>query len=148
MEVKNNHVHVTTQKFLNKFIDINFSVGCMVWLWWCLFQDLTTSKNIDEICFILPLEIWKKHPQKCDTLAKLQKFSVLSCWPKSQFCFIKIAHCANYIHWFWVQTFHWRTPFILQVIDLCNYVNTYSRVHISSDTAFFKILKKPFIVQK
>ena len=28
-----------------------------------------------------------------------------------------------------------------------NYV-TYSRVHISSDTAFFKILKKPSIVQK
>ena len=29
---KNNYAHVTTQKILNKFIEINFSVGCMyVW---------------------------------------------------------------------------------------------------------------------
>ena len=38
MEVKNNHAHVTTQRILNKFIEINFYVGCMVWPWWCLFQ--------------------------------------------------------------------------------------------------------------
>mgnify|MGYP001245625775 CR=1 FL=1 len=31
MEVKNNHTHVATQKILYKFIEINFSVGCMVW---------------------------------------------------------------------------------------------------------------------
>ena len=37
MEVKNNHAHVTTQRILNKFIEINFSVGCMVWPWCCLF---------------------------------------------------------------------------------------------------------------
>ena len=37
-EIKNNHAHVTTQRILNKFIEINFSVGCMVWPWWCLFQ--------------------------------------------------------------------------------------------------------------
>ena len=38
MEVKNNYAHVTTQRILNKFIGINFSVGCMVWPWCCLFQ--------------------------------------------------------------------------------------------------------------
>ena len=32
-EVKNNHVHVTTQRILNRFNEINFSVGCMVWPW-------------------------------------------------------------------------------------------------------------------
>ena len=26
-----NHGHVTTQVILDKFIEINFSVGCMVW---------------------------------------------------------------------------------------------------------------------
>ena len=31
MEVKNNYAHVTTQTILNKFIEINSSVGCMVW---------------------------------------------------------------------------------------------------------------------
>ena len=31
LEVKHNHAHVTTQRFLNKFIEINFSLGCMVW---------------------------------------------------------------------------------------------------------------------
>ena len=30
---------VTTQRTLNKSIEINFSLGCMVWLWCCLFQD-------------------------------------------------------------------------------------------------------------
>ena len=33
MDVKDNHAHVTTQRILNKFIDINFSLGCMVWPW-------------------------------------------------------------------------------------------------------------------
>ena len=31
---------------------------------------------------------------------------------------------------------------------LCDSLLTYSRVHISSDTAFLKILKKPSIVQE
>ena len=31
MEVKNNYAHVATQRILNKFIEINFSVECMVW---------------------------------------------------------------------------------------------------------------------
>ena len=42
MEVKNNHAHVTTPIILYKFIEVNFSVGCTVWLWCCQFQDLTT----------------------------------------------------------------------------------------------------------
>ena len=33
-----NHAHVTTQRILNKLIEINFYVGYMVWLWCCLFQ--------------------------------------------------------------------------------------------------------------
>ena len=58
MEVKNNYAHVTTQRILNKFIEINFSVGCMVWLWCCLFQpNETTSKNIDEILFSGPIHV-------------------------------------------------------------------------------------------
>ena len=42
MEVKNDYAYVTTQRILNKFIEINFSMGCMVSTW-------TTSKNIDKI---------------------------------------------------------------------------------------------------
>ena len=42
MEVKNNHAYVTTQRILNKFIEINFSMRLSI-------PRLTTSKNIDEI---------------------------------------------------------------------------------------------------
>ena len=31
LEVKNNHAHVTTQRILNKFIGMKFSIECMVW---------------------------------------------------------------------------------------------------------------------
>ena len=31
IEVKNEYAYVTTQRILNKFIEINFLVGCMVW---------------------------------------------------------------------------------------------------------------------
>ena len=31
IEFKNNYAYVTTQRNLNKFIEINFSVGCIVW---------------------------------------------------------------------------------------------------------------------
>ena len=48
-EVKNDHVHVTVQRILNKFIDVNFSVECMVWPWYCLFQDWTTMSPINKI---------------------------------------------------------------------------------------------------
>ena len=37
MEVKNDHA--TTQRILKEFIEINFSLGCMVWLLCCLFQN-------------------------------------------------------------------------------------------------------------
>ena len=43
-----NYSHVTTQIILNKFIEVNFSVGYMVWPWCCLFQPLTTSKTINK----------------------------------------------------------------------------------------------------
>ena len=50
MEVKNNYAHVTTQRTLNKFIEINFSVGCMYGLAVMLsISRLTTSKNIEEM---------------------------------------------------------------------------------------------------
>ena len=42
MEVKNNYAHVTTQRILNKFIEINFSLMLSI-------STRTTSKNIDEI---------------------------------------------------------------------------------------------------
>ena len=48
-EAKNSYAHVTTQRSFNKFIELNFSVGCMVWPWCCLFQDSTTSKNISAL---------------------------------------------------------------------------------------------------
>ena len=49
VEVKKNYAYATTQRILNKFIELNLPVGFMVWLWCCLFQDLTTSRHIDEI---------------------------------------------------------------------------------------------------
>ena len=49
MEVRNNYAHVTTQRILNKFIEIHFSVGCMVWPWCCLFQDWLPVKILMKI---------------------------------------------------------------------------------------------------
>ena len=48
-EVKNDHAHVTTQRILNKFIEVNLSVGSMVWPWCCLFQHSTTMSLINKI---------------------------------------------------------------------------------------------------
>jgi hypothetical protein len=42
MEVKNNHAHVTTQRILNKLIEVNFSVGYTV-------LAVTTIKTINQI---------------------------------------------------------------------------------------------------
>jgi hypothetical protein len=39
LEVKNEHAHVITQGICNKFIEVNFCVGCMVSQPNCLFQD-------------------------------------------------------------------------------------------------------------
>ena len=49
LEVKNNHAYVTTQRILNKFIEINFLVGSMVWPWWCLFQHWLPAKILIRI---------------------------------------------------------------------------------------------------
>ena len=38
LEVKNIHAHDTIRLF-NNFNEINFSVGCMVWLWCCLLKE-------------------------------------------------------------------------------------------------------------
>ena len=48
---------VTTQRILNKFLRLNFSVGWMVWPWSCLFQALTYSLGWAWI--YLHLTLWK-----------------------------------------------------------------------------------------
>ena len=48
-EVKNDHAHVMTQDIRNKFIEVNFFVGCMVSQPNCLLQDLTTMSFINKI---------------------------------------------------------------------------------------------------
>ena len=69
-EVKNDHAHVITQDIWNKFIEINFCVGCMVSQPNCLFQHSTTMSLINKIhiiftcnpiifeCSILKQTIW------------------------------------------------------------------------------------------
>ena len=57
MEVKTNHVHVITQIILNTFIEINFSVGCMVWPW-CLFQDWLPLKILIRLYYIFRNKIF------------------------------------------------------------------------------------------
>ena len=48
MGVENNYACVTTQRILNKFIKINFSVGCIVWP--SLFQQrLPIEMHIDKM---------------------------------------------------------------------------------------------------
>ena len=41
-KVKINYAYVTTQDICNKFIEVKFSVGCMVWVQNHLFQDWTS----------------------------------------------------------------------------------------------------------
>ena len=48
-EVKNDHAHVIMQDICNKFIEINFCVGCMVSQPNCLQQRLTTMSLINRI---------------------------------------------------------------------------------------------------
>ena len=47
-EVKNDHAHVITLDICNKFIEINFCVGCMVSQPNLLFQRLTTMSLINK----------------------------------------------------------------------------------------------------
>ena len=48
IEVKNDHAHVITQDICNEFIEIKFSVGCMVSQPNHLFQRLTTMSLINK----------------------------------------------------------------------------------------------------
>ena len=48
-EVKNYHAHVITKDICNKFIELNFCVGCMVSQPNCLFQCYTTIYLINKI---------------------------------------------------------------------------------------------------
>ena len=61
LEVKNDHAHVTTQRILKKVIELNFSVGCMVWLSCCLFQPLTTMSLINKILKTNCVNGWARH---------------------------------------------------------------------------------------
>ena len=47
LEVKNSYAHVIMQGIYNKFIEVNFCVGCMVSH--CLFQRPTTMSLINKI---------------------------------------------------------------------------------------------------
>ena len=49
MEVKNKYAYVITQDICNKFIEVNFFVGCMVSEPNCLLQRLTTMSLIDKV---------------------------------------------------------------------------------------------------
>ena len=48
-EVKNNYAYVITQDICNKFIEVNFCVGCMVSQPNHLLQHSTTVSLIDKI---------------------------------------------------------------------------------------------------
>ena len=48
-EVKNNYAYVITQDICNKFIEVNFCVGCMVSEPNHLLQRLTTMSLINKI---------------------------------------------------------------------------------------------------
>ena len=60
-EVKNDHVHVITQDICNKFIEIKFSVGCMVSQPNRLLQRSTTMSLINKIleyCLLLKYTLY------------------------------------------------------------------------------------------
>ena len=52
-EAKNNYAYVTTQGICNNFIEIKFSVGCIVWLPNRLFQDWTSFGLLIRYIFSL-----------------------------------------------------------------------------------------------
>ena len=70
MEDKNNHAYVTTQRILNKFIEINFSVGCMVWPWLFFFKQRTDHKAkegrllLNTSVFLQPDQILFANPSR------------------------------------------------------------------------------------
>ena len=62
-EVKNDHTHVITQDICNRFMEINFFVGCMVSQPNCLFQGSTTMP------FLIRFHFSGSRPAKTDSLA-------------------------------------------------------------------------------
>ena len=58
MEVKNKHAYITTQRILNKFIEINASVGCMFWFWYYVYFNTNYQLLIR---FLVLVEIELKH---------------------------------------------------------------------------------------
>ena len=51
-EAKINYAYVTTQGICNKFIEVFFFVGCMVWRLTHLWQHSTTMSLINKMCKI------------------------------------------------------------------------------------------------
>ena len=49
LEVKNKYAYVIMQDICNQFIEVNFCVGCMVFLQNRLLQPLTTMSLINKI---------------------------------------------------------------------------------------------------
>ena len=66
-EVKNNYAYVIMEDICNKFIEVNFSVGCMVLQPNHLLQDLTTMSLIKKIRWFDEPELCqqKMHPMRC-----------------------------------------------------------------------------------
>ena len=58
-EVKNDHSHVITQGICNKFIEVNFCVGCMVSQPNCLFQHSTSGIYWSDLQFRLTGKIYQ-----------------------------------------------------------------------------------------
>ena len=56
-EAKNNYAYVITQDICNKFIEVNFCVGCMVSQPNRLLQRSTTMSLINKIMYIIMLQV-------------------------------------------------------------------------------------------
>ena len=78
-EVNNDQTHVNTQNICNKFIEINFFVGCMVSQPNHLFQHLTTMSLNDKMIW-QQLKLHKLcHPNNCIAWAGVLRHHV-NCW--------------------------------------------------------------------
>ena len=84
-----------------------------------------------------PLVFWKT--DRDGGSASSQLFSALK--------FEEMQHRSLHIFLIFINCWfeYWHSHFFLQFLQV---YATYSRVHISSDSLFSKILKRPFIVQK
>ena len=61
-KVKNNHAYVITQDICNKFIDVNFCLGCMVSQPNPLLQGSTNMSLINEMIIIGTSDAWSNPP--------------------------------------------------------------------------------------